>query len=349
MSDPVLYFVGGEVEAFVDGSSAAIAWDTTAGYYDSNFSRGSVRLTSSSDFIRAPLTSAQSTFWASFQGYRGSNYDSGLNHGPHNGTWFTFNNASAVALYRVQGIGGTVIQPVVQFQQWNGSAWIGAGGGRIVATAARHKWDVSFVNAASSGDTKCYVDGNLLGEFTGNTAPVSPFTIADARIFSAGGAQGSNTVAISECRFQDQSTLGCRLATLGETANGANTDWTGSVSDINETGTYNDANFIQSGTANQVSTFVTTDLSATAQTYNVSGLVIAGRVLKGGTGPQNLYGVVRISTTNYVSAAVVTGPQGGLITDFAYNWAFFGPNPATLAAFTPTDVNALETGWKSAA
>lgn len=334
------YFVGGEVEAFVQGSHASTTWITTAGTYDSDFARGAVSLTAiDGSYIRIPLTGPALSCWVSFQEWR----HSGLG-GPESKTWHTFYNAGLTALYRLQGVGGTSDQPLVQFQYWSGSAWVAIGNPMIVPTSALHKFDYQLTSDGATGVLSAYVDGVLMGTLSGNTAFVSPGSLSELHTFTT--TFGSGQVAISECQILDVSTLGRRLATLGETANGVNTDWTGSYTDINEVGTYNDSNFIQSGTANQVSTFVTSDLSAVAQTYAVSGLVIAGRALEGAVGPQNLKGAVVVGGTTYISSANVTGPSG-LPTVFGYVWADFPNNPATGIDFTPTQINGIETGWKS--
>lgn len=339
------YFVGGELEAFVQGSNASTTWTTAAGTYDPDFARGSVVLNTANgtEYIKIPLTSPQSVCWVSLQHYYQSHGLSGFSPG----TVFQFFNSDSVALFRVQIIASSpVTQPTLQFQYWSGSAWTAIGAGLVVPTDARHKWDFNINSANSAGVLAAYADGILIGELTGDTSFVANSAVSEVRAYSSGVGGAASGAYISEVQILDVSTLGRRLATLGETANGTNVDWTGSVTDINEVGTFNDTNFIQSGTADQVSTFVTTDLSATAQTYNVSGLIIAGRALEGAVGPQNLKGAAVIGGTTYITADNVTGPFG-LPTVFGYVWADFPDNPATGIDFTPAQINGIETGWKS--
>ena len=337
------YFIGGELEAFVQGSHASTTWTTSGGYYDSDFARGAVYLNTHNSFgyILMPLTAPQTTCWVSFQALYSSNAFTTVHY------WSFFNNVGG-ELLRVIQIGGTPAQPSMQFQYWSGAAWTAIGSGMVVPANARHKWDIQYLAAGSGGILRCYVDGLLMGSLTGNTSFISPAALSEVHLYTTDGGGVDGTVAISEAQVLDVSTLGRRLATLGETANGINTAWTGAYTDINEVGTFNDSNFIQSGTANQVSTFVTSDLSATAQTYNVSGLVIAGRALNGAVGPQNLNGACVIGGTTYITTNNVAGPFG-LPTVFGYVWADFPNNPATGVDFTPTEINTagFETGWKS--
>ena len=340
------YFIGGELEAFVAGSHASTAWTATAGRYDSDFSRGGVRLQTTSDtsYINVPLTSPQLEFYVGLIHF----LDSGSINGPPTKTWFSFVNTSATQLFRVIGIGGTFAQPILQFQYYNGSAWTAIGTGFVVPIDIIHKWDFEFSIANSGGFARCYVDGILLGELTGDTLYGSPSEIAEMRVHTPATGGTNSAATISEVQILDVSTLGRRLATLNITADGATTDWTGTYADIDDVGVYSDTEINDSATADQVSTFVTTDLSVVAQTYLVDSVVLAYRAQIGGTGPQNLKGVVRIGGVDYPSAGNVDGPNG-LVTAMGYVWADFPENPDTTANFTPAEINTagFETGFKS--
>lgn len=341
------YFVGGEVEAFVQGSYAGLTWSTTAGVYDSDFSRGAVGFSTTSDaYLRAPLTSAQTTCWVSMQHWLGSG---GTGQVTAN-VWMEFCNASLAPIYRIMGIGGTTTQPLVQFQYLTGGVWTNIGNPRVVPTNTLHKWDFLFTFSATVGDCRAYVDGVLLGQLTGNTAPTAPANLAEVRWHNQGVNFASNGVWLSEVQILDTSTLGRRLATLYLTGTGTTDAWTpstgaASVDTVDEAGTYADTDYASSPTANQIYTGVTSDLSLTAQQYAVDSVVIAYRALRGATGPQNLQGVVRVGGTNYASGVSVAG----LVTNMGYTWDAFDLNPATSAAWTPTQLNTagFETGAKS--
>lgn len=349
MTAPNLYFVGGELEAFWAGSHSATTWSTTSGYYDPSFSRGAVILQVSDDtsYFHAPLTSSQTSCWVSFQQNRGGAWVSG-SVAPNNSTWFTFVNSAGTPLYRLQGVGGSIAQPYIQMQRWNGTAWdAGTGTSLIAPINTLLKFDFKFVLATSGGDVQAWCNGVLVNEIIGNTAPVTPANIADVRFQCTsdgyGGAYG--WVAISECQIMDLSTLGRRLATLGITAAGSNSAWTGGYTTVNKVGTFNDATYMQSGTAGQVSTFATGTLSTAASQYAVSGVVLAYRCLEGAVGPQNMQGAVRVGSTNYFTSNIA---NPALTTVFNYTWAYFTQNPATTAAWLPTDINAgIETGAQS--
>ncbi len=336
MSAITKYFVGGEVESVIAGSPAGLTWTTSAGYYDSNFSRGAIFITNNSNnYIPINLTSAQTSFWFSIQDWR-------LNSGNQQGVpWFTFVDNTLTPYYRIMGINGTFAQPVIQMQYWNGSSWIGVAGTAIVApTATLHKFDFHVDQA--TGTLAAYMDGIPFA----SQASLPNHAIAQVRVEICQGATFTTT-AISEIMCFDVSTLGRRLYTLGETANGTNSQWTGAYTDINEIGTFNDANFIQTGSNNQTSTFVTSTIdSVAAQQYLVSGLIIAGRMLIGAVGPQNMKGSVVVGGTTYNS----TNNVANLLTNFGYTWADFPVNPNTGVDWTVAGINAgIETGWESLA
>jgi hypothetical protein len=330
------YFVGGEMEAFYQGAPAGLTWTTSAGTYDPNFSRGAVCISNSSNnYIPVSFTSAQNTFWFSIQDYRNA---SGATQ---NEPWFTFVDGSLSPWYRIMGVGGSNIQPVIQMQYWSGSAWVAVAGIAIVAaTSVLHKFDFYVDNA--TGTLAAYMDGIPFANQTG----LPNHAIAQVQVNCTNTATFTFN-AISECMCFDVSTLGRRLYTLGETANGTNSQWSGAYTDINEVGTFNDSNFIQTGTANQTSTFVTGTISSTpSQQYLVSGLVIAGRMLIGAVGPQNMKGAVVVGGTTYNS----TNNVDNLLTNFGYTWVDFPVNPNTGVDWTLANINAgIETGWKSLA
>lgn len=348
------YFVGGELEAFVAASDSSTTWSTTSGIYDADFSRGAVGLPVAGQgrYISAPLTSAQTTFWASFQLYLTTP------GGPQtptitDSTWVSFHDASYTALYRIVGAGGTVSQPVAQFQYWSGSAWVNVGSPQVVPSNARHKWDFQFTIANSGGTLAAYCDGVPMGAaLTGDTSFAGSGSIQEIRFYTVGNNTFGHAASpyVSEVMILDVSTLGRRLATLALTGTGATDAWTPStgatsVATVDEVGTYADTDYASSATANQVYTGVTSDLSLTAQQYAVDSVVIAYRALRGAVGPQNLKGVVRVGGTNYPSSANVAT----LNTAFGYTWADFDLNPATSAAWTPAEINTagFETGAKS--
>ena len=342
------YFVGGEREAFIAGTGSSLAWTTTAGHYDADFSRGAVRLpvNGNTAYIDTPLSSPQNECYVGLMHYMESPLGGSPN--PSNTAWFLFINASLVGLYRVMGIGGTITQPLLQWQYWNGTAWTAAGPGFVVPTDIIHKWDFQFKADPAAGFARAYVDGVLLGELTGDTELVTPYAISNMRVMTCGSSSNNTagTPNISEVQILDVSTLGRRLATLAITAAGAsNTFATGTYADIDEAGIYSDTDFMASTTSAQQYSCVTSDLSTAAQSYLVDGVVIAYRLQKGGSGPQNLKGLVRIGGVDYFSSASVPA----IVTAFGYSWADFPQNPATSANFTPTEINTVgfETGAQS--
>ena len=144
------YFVGGEREAFIAGSASAIAWTTASGRYDPDFSRGAVSLNATyTSYIHVPLNSPQAESYTGFMHYTGGN-------AVVNQPWFLFLNSSLTGLFRIMGVSGTVAQPYVQWQYWNGSAWVSVGFARLVPTSIIHKWDFEILIDDTVGFARAY-------------------------------------------------------------------------------------------------------------------------------------------------------------------------------------------------
>jgi hypothetical protein len=348
MSAANYYFVGGEREAFIKYSDAGIAWSTTSGTYDSNFSRGSVKLdggTAPTRYIATRLSAAQTECWHSFRRY----------HEPRSSSTGGMDTSSAVEwldsnltpIFRIKGVGGTAYNPLIQAQYWNGTTWVAAGDPEICPANIMHKFDLYHDILDAAGTVRWYLDGRMIGELTGDTKFTADGDVREVRNLVSGSDGAGGIIYLSEWIARDLTTLGRRLATLPITGAGAGNAWTsGTYADLDEAGTYSDTDYMASETADQVATFVTTDLSATAALYDVEDVINAFRAQIGGTGPQNLKGAVRVGGTNYFSPANVAP---SLVTDMDYAWAVHPENPATTAAWTAAEINTagFETGLKS--
>jgi len=352
VSAATYFFVGGEREAFVKASLATVSWTTTSGCYDPNFSRGAVIISgsgsgSSQTYAAARLSSAQDDFWFTVR----HRYDAGhyLVTAHTSSPWIELVDSDFVPIFRVMGVGGTYLLPLVRFEYWSGSAWIAAGDPEVAPIGAMHKFDFEVVLDNAAGAVRCYYDGHLLGEKTGDTIFTTAADVREVRFNIKSSAGSSNSACFSEVFCRDLSTLGRRLATLAITGAGAGNAWDlGGYADIDEVGTFSDADYMASETADQEASFVTGDLSATAATYAVEDVINAFRMQIGAVGPQTLKGLVRVGGTNYASPADVTPAP---VTDMDYVWAVHPENPATTDPWQASEINTVgfETGLKSIA
>lgn len=342
------YFCGGELEAFSKYSHSSTTSSTTSDRFDSNFARCAVGLEvdSSTAYISSRLSAAQTDCWYSVRHfYRPSNVGVGM---AHSEVWMMMVDGDGIGVCRVIGAGGTPAQPLIRFQYWSGVAWTNTGSLIVCPTTALHRFDFRLLMHNSAGVLGCYLDDTLLGELTGDTIFNSAGSVLEMRYYIAwvsGSGGGSTYPWISEVFCQDITTRRRRLATLSITGAGATNSWGGSYADIDDLGTYSDTDFVDSDTANEVSTYVASDLSAAAQVYSVDAVVLGYRAKIGATGPQNIKGVLRIGGTDYPSSANVSG----LVGEYGYVISPFTTNPATAGEFTAAEINTagFEVGLKS--
>ncbi len=136
----------------------------------------------------------------------------------------------------------------------------------------------------------------------------------------------------------EESTIGWRLAQGYMSASGSDTAWTGDYSGVDEAD-LNDADFINSGSADQVETFVHTTPSLTG--YIPRAVCVTARAKRDASGPQSMQLALRSAGTNYFSATKALGLGYSAVQNI---WE---TNPATAADFLTSQISALQPGVKS--
>lgn len=146
-------------------------------------------------------------------------------------------------------------------------------------------------------------------------------------------------MAWSQVVVDTNPTIGGRLWTVPITGAGASSDWNGTYANIDEIA-YSDADFINSATNGQVSTFAVNPPTLTG--YEVQAVGVYARVRCGAGGPQNFRPVLRSGGTNYPSAA-------DQLLDIAYepHGYIWETDPATGVAWINTAVATLQPGVKA--
>lgn len=252
----------------------------------------------------------------------------------------TFYNSSGQGVLRLQQLAQAA--PNKNLEYWNGSSWVAINGSPLTITTSNSPTiDIQCKIDNSNGRFALYIEGELVVELTGDTDLFSGSAVDYVRIENWGS---TNSRRCSECIISTTSTLSMRLATLAATGNGANTAWTGDYTAIDET-TLSDSDLISSGTNDQIETFTFGNLSAPASALGVLAVVNSMRARNAASGPQNVQSAIRISSTNYFSSDIP-----GLTTTFQNGFQVVHElNPATAAAWTPAEVDALEMGVRSRA
>lgn len=242
------------------------------------------------------------------------------------------------ALFRFTKSGNFNAANACTFEYWNGSAWTSVGsfttGTSITNITAR-------MNIADSGGTaQAWYGGANIGSLTGDTKFTASTTINRIKM-TGGGAAASNDWTISEMVVADTDTRDFRVAALAPTGNGTNTAWTNDYLNVDETG-LDDTDYISGASNGDIETYTAGDIDSSLSTADVAAVVVATRSRRGGTGPQNLQGVVRTNSTNYASSSI-----SNLSTAFGPAQAIWMTNPDTGSAWTYAQVNGLEIGVKA--
>lgn len=213
-----------------------------------------------------------------------------------------------------------------------------------------HTFDLHVKLHGSTGVIELYMDGNLVADFSGNTAPSAAaadgMSILNLRQSFATGSGLINYCTIySEVIVADENTLDWRLAELLPTGAGASSGWTGAYTDVDDVTppSTGDLDLITAASNNLTSTYVMGDISGSISGMSIVAVGVVARARKGTTGPQHLRGVVRISGTDYETSDI--SPEISL----APARMIWNTNPATSGAWSISAVNGAEFGMKATA
>lgn len=316
-------FIGSEVSAVRFSNSSEV---TTAGTFRSANSRGSIQADSSSESSWAEWDSAVAEGWIHFV-FNSSTLD---NDGSDNILVVT--DSSAANLFRLSASAVNTIQP----QYWNGSAWVNAGTSFAHSTTV-HEMVVQIV-AGASGGFGVYQSG-----FGASSADVA-FPGTDMKRATFYCPDDILPVQYSEIILGDSanSLVGGICETEPPTADGTDTDGTGTYADVDEI-PYSDADNLVLASAGEQHSF--TSPARTSTQAFVLGVSVAARMKRDVSGPQSAKFYLKIGGLRYYSStfALTEGYDA-----YQYNWQ---ENPATVAAWTPSEANdaALEWGIEAVA
>lgn len=320
-------FMGGEMGAMIPSDSDAIEeTDAAAGDYNTSFSRCSIRTRGtlcyweSADF----LSGALQEIWVHCE------YTEASGSGGGSVTVIEVVDNADVPVFRL--IAGS---NDMQMKRWDGAAFQDIGSVvNVQSDTARQTIDLHIVGNSGTGSATLYIAGTERATGTADMLAV------DDMLYVRG--YGRSTVsdsAHSQVVVSTTSTIGGRLFTVPVSGAGATSSWTGTYANIDEI-VYSDADFINSGTANQVSTFAVTVPTLTG--YEVQAVAVTARAKRGSaSGPQNLQLALRSAGTDYFSGSKALGLGYGA---FVHIWE---TDPATAAAWVNTAVASLQPGVKS--
>lgn len=314
-----LVFAGSEISAFGMPASA-FSETTTGGSYRASYSRGSIRAVGSGISFTAKLDSAISEGWISCRLY--ANWD---NDGDD--TTIELKDSSGVGIIRLM----TPAYSVFRTQYWDGSTWVTFGSDIALTANSLFELVIYFVTGGS-GEAAILINGVLV-----SSGPIGTATNA-LKTVELGDADDNLGTNLSEVIIMDggDSLVGAALETEAPTADGTDTDGTGTYADVDEY-PYNDSDFLVLASAAERHSF--TSPARTGTIDIITGVSVAARMKRDASGPQSARFYLKIGGTRYYGTtfALTLGMDG-----YQYAWP---TNPATGTAWTTTDAEAAGLEW----
>jgi hypothetical protein len=203
-----------------------------------------------------------------------------------------------------------------------------------------HKIDVHVVYGAS-GSVTVYCDGAQVGTYSGDVTTDSATALQMAEVC---GVDYNINMSWSELIVASTDTRSMNVVTLTNSTAGAAQQWTGTASNVNQSGTVNDTQFIYSDTAGQIQEYQ--PIALPSGSFVVEAVVMSARAMRGASGPQNLQYVTRVGSTDYTPIAAFSPATG-----FTNYQGVITQNPATSSAWSKADLAAanFQYGLKSVA
>lgn len=318
-----IYAVMNEAGSWV-ASDANTAESTTSGMFDSAYARASILNDGASTFARGCVFSSLTAGYIRAFKIRESTASIA--------SYFLYGmNSSGIGALRLVGQNDTV-----WVEYYNGSAWTVATTAVPSTLTARTAYDIYFSGmGTASGLVRLYVNDTLSA--TSSTLNFSS-TPNVASVWTNGGF-GTGDQHASEVVVADVPTIGWRVATLYITGAGTtNTFDSGTYADVDET-VYSTADFISSGTNNQIFLGACNDYSVGSGT--IKAVAVSALAKKGASGLANINLAVRAGGSNAFSADKALDVGVGAFQNI---WE---TNPTTAVAWVAADIAATEIGVRS--
>ena len=220
-------------------------------------------------------------------------------------------------------------------QQNVAGTWTAVGSPLLGTTNAT--FDV-YIQIGSVGQIQFFINSISSGGFTGDTSAFG--SIAS---LAAGFCDNTNQY-FQQMIVANFNTIGHTVRTRAVTAAGANQEWTGPYGNV-ATYPLDPSQFITSAVAAELNTYTGTTLSATPAGQIIRGVALGTYVRRDTTGPQNIKGVLDISSTEYDAAYNMANVGLG----FSGNLAIWANNPATSAPWANITEANCDFGVKSVA
>jgi hypothetical protein len=326
-----ILFVGSEQEAFSLVGASNITLNTTSSYFQSAYSRGSIKIVGTS--YAGTAFNSQTELWV----HDTVAFGVTVQPATSSSRIFRLVNSSSVECVKLTTLSGVPeINSVFRVGYWNGSSFTYLNSPFVPSQNTTYDIDLHVRIASFGGVVEFYIDGVLVSSFSGDTSAIGS-GITKVELSSKNEDNTSYHTHHSQLIISTSTTLGMKVATLSVSGAGATSEWTGLYTDVSET-VLSDINFISDNTNGDISTYAVTDVPAGGN-FNVGAIVVSARAERGVTGVQNLELGVRSGGANYWGS-----PVTGLTTAFGPAQSILTTDPATGLPWTVANANAVEIG-----
>jgi hypothetical protein len=325
-----ILFFGAEPEDFTLTGGATTA---TTSSYRTAYARQSIVTQGGSQFAILPTFTASSTLWFTARLQQTTTTTANFNLA-------TFYDGSNIRLRLRIASGGA---PTTLFiDKFDGASATTLGTSTLtIAANTTYKLDVGINYASSGGWVRVYIDGTLFIDSGLTNVTAGGSTTLNGLILGAGYTSSANT-HWSEVIVANEDTRPLGVKTLVPDATGDVTGWTaGTWADIDETPA-SDTDLAVSDTAAQVLAVNCTGMPTGASNLTVRAVKSVVLACRGVTGPTKIDIGLRQSSTNAFASSQT------LDTGYAVYTATWTTNPITSAAFTSSEITALQLAYRSA-
>lgn len=327
-----LLFVGAEFEDF---TAAGGGWSVTtnSAYYRSAYARMGMYNSGSTTFDAIRLSSPSFTASSLLYVTARVAFISLVSTLP-----FMYLTTGGNARLRLR-MSGTSTPTTIVLETWNGTSAVTLATSSLTVTtntAYKIDWAVDY---QAAGRLRLWVDQVLFIDYSGDPRVSGATSLNGLSLAPAHSAQNSS---FSEVIVADEDTRPLSVKTLAPDATGDVTGWTsGTWQDIDETAA-SDADLAVSDTASQILSVNCTGMPSGASNLSVRAVKSVVYAARGATGPSKIDIGLRQSSTNAFASSQTLDTGYGV---FSATWTI---NPITSAAFTPSEINALQLAYRSA-
>lgn len=241
----------------------------------------------------------------------------------------SWKNAAGTEVLRIRSTAALT----VQLQYWDGAAWPAVGAAIVMTTAIDYRHMVDFAGMGGASGTLTYrivadATETLQGTSTASGLNLTSATdIARMRVYSAAGS--TSAWLFGEFFIKDGSALSAYVYSNKPTSNGTDaTDGTGTFTDVDDTSTSMDTDFVSLPTSGNKRSFKAAARATGGR--SIKGVSVSMRLRCGASGPTQVKPYLLISGVRYYHASSPV-TLTTTISVYVFTWEL---DPSTTAVWT---------------